>query len=116
MQRASNISKFGRSNAMGMDAFMGYNDDTPLALPTIDQAAQGQMEAANTAEAKAMRIAEQPQQQQNQAPIIIQGGAVTNITNNNTSGGSGGAGVGSPSRTPNPFDKMVFGEPWAYSP
>ena len=41
MQRASNRSKFGR-NAIGLDAFMGYNDDPPpLALPTADQAAGG---------------------------------------------------------------------------
>jgi hypothetical protein len=115
MQRASNISKFGRSNAMGMDAFMGYDDPPPLALPTAEQVAQGQTEAVKKADAKAQMINGQ-QPANNQAPIIInQGDNINNVTNNNTSGGNSG-GVGSPSRIQNPWDALTLGKPWEAYP
>jgi len=116
MQRASNISKFGRSNAMGLDAFMGYNDDEkPLALPTPDQVAQGQTEAVKKADAKAQMIGGQ-QPGTNQAPIIVkQGDNINNVTNNNTSGGNSG-GVGSPSRVPSPWDALTLGKSWEAYP
>lgn len=119
MQRASNRSKFGR-NAIGMDAFMGYNDDPPpLALPTPDQAASmmGQVESTPKDE-KINQIAESGSgQQTNVAPIIInnQGGDTYNTTTNASGGGSGG-GAGSPTRTPNPYDSMVFGKSWEAYP
>jgi hypothetical protein len=116
MQRASNISKFGRSNAMGLDAFMGYNDDPPpLALPTPDQVAQGQTEAVKKADAKAQMIGGQ-QPGTNQAPIIVkQGDTINQVTNNNTSGGNSG-GVGSPSRVPSPWDGLTLGKSWEAYP
>jgi hypothetical protein len=119
MQRASNRSKFGR-NAIGMDAFMGYNDDPPpLALPTTDQAASmmGQVESTPKDE-KINQIAESGSgQQTNVAPIIInnQGGDTYNTTTNASGGGSGG-GAGSPTRTPNAYDSMVFGKSWEAYP
>jgi hypothetical protein len=119
MQRSSNISKFGRSNAMGMDAFMGYNDEKSLALPTPDQAASmmGKVESTPKDE-KINQIAESGSgQQTNVAPIIInnQGGDTYNTTTNASGGGSGG-GAGSPTRTPNPYDSMVFGKSWEAYP
>jgi hypothetical protein len=114
MERASNISKFGRSNAMGMDAFMGYDEPTPV-LPTAEQVAQGQTEAVKKADARAQMISGQ-QTSNNQAPIIIkQGDNINNVTNNNTSGGNSG-GVGSPSRIQNPWDALTLGKPWEAYP
>ena len=116
MQRASNISKFGRSKAMGMDAFMGYNDDPPpLPLPTAEQVAQGQTEAVKKADARAQMINGQ-QPANNQAPIIInQGDNINNVTNNTTSGGNSGGG-GSPTRVPNPWDALTLGKSWEAYP
>ena len=77
----------------------------------------GSIEAQKPGMAQAEQISQTPPQP-SQAPIVIkQGDTVNQITNNNTSGGgSGGAATGTPSRMPNPFDKMVFGEPWAAYP
>jgi hypothetical protein len=114
MQRASKISKFGRSNAMGMDAFMGYDEPVPV-LPTADQVAQGQTEAVKKADAKAQMIAGQ-QPANNQAPIIVnQGDNINNVTNNTTSGGNSGGG-GSPTRVPNPWDALTLGKSWEAYP
>jgi hypothetical protein len=114
MQRASNISKFGRSNAMGLDAFMGYDEPVPV-LPTADQVAQGQTEAVKKADAKAQMIGGQ-QPGTNQAPIIVkQGDTINQVTNNNTSGGNSG-GVGSPSRVPSPWDALTLGKSWEAYP
>lgn len=116
MQRSSNRSKMGRSNAAASDAFMGYNDDPPpLALPTADQAAQGQTEAVKKADAKAQMIAEQ-QPANNQAPIIVkQGDTINQVTNNTTSGGNSGGG-GSPTRIPSPWDSLTLGKSWQAYP
>ena len=76
----------------------------------------GNVESKKGLVKKADQISQQPEQQNQAAPIIVKGGdTYNNVTNNNSSGGNSG-GAGSPSRTPNPFDKMVFGEPWAAYP
>ena len=57
-----------------------------------------------------------PETQQNQQPIVIRQGDTINNVTNNSGGGQSTPPVGSPSRAPNPWDGMVFGNPWQAYP
>lgn len=85
--------------------------ETPPAIqPTTTPSQSSRLSTFNLASTEAGRNAAAPK-----GPTIIKGGDTINNITNTSRGGSGGA-QGTPSRIPNPWDSLVFGNPWAAYP